>query len=287
MEKIRPVIGTKSATRHILNTFGLHASKRFGQNFLVDPLVVADTVDAADIKDGERILEIGPGIGTLTQGLLEAGATVTAVEIDKKLPAVLNKTLEGYENFRLVEGDILKTDLRAVMGDAPFKVVANLPYYITTPILIELLSRNLPITQIVAMVQKEVALRIIADAGTKDYGSLSVIIKYHTTPRIVRFVPPASFLPPPEVESAVISCAVRREKPPVADEEIFFKLVRAAFGQRRKTLANALKGAGFDKEVVKAATFRAEIDGGRRGETLSIDEFLRLADAYCAAKKEK
>lgn len=280
---IAPEIANPAVTRHILKSFGLRASKRLGQNFLVDAAVVRDIVAAAEVVPGDRVLEIGPGIGTLTQGLLEAGARVTAVELDKKLPAVLAETLAAYDDVRIVPGDILKTDIRALMENAPFKVVANLPYYITTPILLALLEQHLPITHIVTMVQKEVAERMIAAPGSKIYGALSVAVQYHTEPRIVREVSPRSFIPAPEVASAVIACR-KREKPPVdvKDERMFFRVARASFGQRRKTLANALLGTGASKDTVRRALEDAGIDARRRGETLSLAAFARIADAFSA-----
>ncbi len=278
---IQPQIANPQVTRHILKTFNLRASKKLGQNFLVDAGIVRGIVEAAEIQPGDRVLEIGPGIGTLTQGLLEAGANVTAVELDKKLPAVLAKTLEGYENFTLIPGDILKTDIPALMGEKKFKVAANLPYYITTPILMTLLEKKLPITQLVTMVQKEVAERMIAQPGTKAYGALSVAVQYYTEPHIAMDVPPKSFIPAPEVDSVVIACRVR-ETPPVdikdaAEEKLFFRVVKGAFGQRRKTLGNALKAAGFDKELLAKALENAGVDAGRRGETLTLAEFAAIA----------
>ena len=266
---LHPTIASRAVTQHILKAFGLHASKRLGQNFLIDAGIVRGIVAAAEVQPGDRVLEIGPGIGTLTQGLAEAGADVRAVE------------LKGYANVRIIPGDILKTDIRAVMGEGPFKVAANLPYYITTPILLSLLEQHLPITHLVTMVQKEVAERMIAEPGSKAYGALSVAVQYYTEPAIVLDVPPRSFLPAPEVDSCVIACRVR-ETPAVAvrDEKCFFRVVRAAFGQRRKTLANALKGGGFPKEQVRDAMERAGIDPLRRGETLSLAEFAALADAF-------
>ncbi len=278
---IQPTIASREVTRYILKTFNIHMSKKLGQNFLIDADIVRGIVDAADIRPGERVLEIGPGIGTLTQGLAEAGAEVTAVELDKKLPAVLAKTLEGYENVRIVQGDILKVNIPEIMGSEPFKVAANLPYYITTPIIMTLLERRLPISRLVTMVQKEVADRMVAEPGTKAYGALSVAVQYYTQPHVELDVPPRSFIPAPEVDSVVIVCDVR-EKPPVtvADEKLFFRVVRAAFGQRRKTLSNALKGAGFDKELIRTALPAAGIDGTRRGETLSLTEFAAIATAF-------
>ncbi|BAL82210.1 putative ribosomal RNA small subunit methyltransferase A [Selenomonas ruminantium subsp. lactilytica TAM6421] len=278
---IQPKIASREVTTHILKAFGLRMSKKLGQNFLIDASIVQGIVDAAEIEEGDRVLEIGPGIGTLTQGLAEAGADVTAVELDKKLPAVLAETLKGYDNVRIVPGDILKVNIPEIMGDKPFKVAANLPYYITTPILMALLERHLPITHMVTMVQKEVALRMVAKPGGKDYGALSVAVQYYTEPEIVLDVPPRSFIPAPEVDSVVIACKVR-ETPAVQvqDEKMFFRVVKAAFGQRRKTLSNALKGGGFAKEQVAPAMEQAGIELNRRGETLSLDEFAKLADAF-------
>ena len=277
---IQPTIASREVTRYILKTFNIHMSKKLGQNFLIDADIVRGIVDAADIRPGDRVLEIGPGIGTLTQGLAEAGAEVTAVELDKKLPAVLAKTLEGYDNVRIVPGDILKVNIPEIMGPEPFKVAANLPYYITTPIIMTLLERRLPISRLVTMVQKEVADRMVAVPGTKAYGALSVAVQYYTQPHVELDVPPRSFIPAPDVDSVVIVCDVR-EKPPVetADEKLFFRVVRASFGQRRKTLSNALKGAGFDKELIRQVLPAAGIDGSRRGETLSLAEFAAIANA--------
>ncbi len=276
---LTPQIADKGVTKHILRAFDLHASRRLGQNFLISPGVVRAVVEAAEIGNGDRVLEIGPGIGTLTQGLLEAGAEVTAVELDKKLPAILAETLRGYEDLKVVQGDILKTDIPTLMGDQPFKVAANLPYYITTPILLSLLEQSLPITHIVTMVQKEVAERMTASPGGKDYGALSVAVQYHTDPEIVLDVPPSCFFPAPEVDSAVIACAVRKT-PAVAvqDEKLFFRVVKASFGQRRKTLSNALKPLGFSKEQIEGALLSAGIDSTRRGETLSLAEFAAIAN---------
>ena len=278
---LTPQIADKGVTKHILRAFDLHASRRLGQNFLISPAVVRAVVEAAEIEKGERVLEIGPGIGTLTQGLLEAGAEVTAVELDKKLPAVLAETLRGYEHLSVVQGDILKTDISALMGDKPFKVAANLPYYITTPILLALLEQKLPIIRIVTMVQKEVAERMTSSPGSKNYGALSVAVQYYTEPEIVLDVPPTCFFPAPEVDSAVVACTVRKSPAVVVkDEKLFFRVVKAAFGQRRKTLSNALKPLGFPKESIEKTLAAANVDAGRRGETLSLVEFASIADGF-------
>ena len=274
---LHPQIGNISATRHILKKFNLRASKRLGQNFLIDAEVVRKIVDAAEISEGEEVLEIGPGIGTLTQGLLEAGAKVTAVELDKKLPAVLQETLEGYENFRLIQGDILKVNLSEIFS-TEFKVVANLPYYITTQILLTLLEKKLPIKKIVTMVQREVAERMTAAAGSKIYGAMSVAVQFRSDVRIAFDVEPSSFLPRPEVTSSVVICDVRENKFSVSDEEFFIKVVRGSFGQRRKTILNSLIGAGFPREKVLQSLQSAEINFERRAETLTIEDFARLAE---------
>ena len=282
---IKPTIASREVTQHILKSFHIHISKKLGQNFLIDAGIVQGIVDAAEIEPGDKVLEIGPGIGTLTQGLAEAGADVTAVELDKKLPAILAKTLEGYDNIRIVPGDILKVDIPEIMGEGPFKVAANLPYYITTPIIMALLERRLPITQLVTMVQKEVAERMVAKPGSKIYGALSVAVQYYTEPKIVLDVPPRSFIPAPEVDSVVIACRVRQAPAvEVKEEAMFFRVVKAAFGQRRKTLQNAMKAAGIEKEAVKASLEEAGIEGTRRGETLSLAEFAAIADALTARK---
>ena len=284
-----PVIADPKVTRHILGAFHLRASKRLGQNFLVDRSVVQGIVEAAELSPEDTILEIGPGIGTLTQGLAETGARVVAVELDKKLPAVLAETLKGYDNVQIVPGDILKLDIPEILGlrvGERFKVVANLPYYITTPIIMTLLEQRLPIERLVTMVQKEVAVRMTARPGSKDYGALSIAVQYFTVPRMVMDVPPRAFMPAPEVTSAVIACHVQ-DVPTVRpqDEKLFFRLVRAAFGQRRKTLLNALTGAGLTKVQTRAGLAAVGIEEQMRGEQLSLTDFARLSDAVGALEK--
>ena len=286
-----PIIADPKVTRHILNAFHLRASKRLGQNFLVDRGVVQGIVDAAELSPADTVLEIGPGIGTLTQGLAETGARVVAVELDKKLPAVLAETLKGYDNVTIVPGDILKLNIPETLGlraGERFKVVANLPYYITTPIIMTLLEQRLPIERLVTMVQKEVAVRMTARPGSKDYGALSIAVQYFTVPRMVMVVLPRSFLPAPEVTSAVITCHVQ-DVPTVqpADEKLFFRLVRAAFMQRRKTLLNALTGAGLSKEMSRAGLLAAGIAENMRGEQLSLADFARLSDAVTSLEGQE
>lgn len=285
---IQPQISDVDVTRHILKKFNLRASKRLGQNFLIDKSVVDEIVDVAEIVEGENILEIGPGIGTLTQGLLFANANVTAVELDKKLPAVLSETLKGFDNFHLIQGDILKVNINQIMNNQPFKVVANLPYYITTQIILTLLEKNLPITKIVTMVQREVAERMVAtpqsliesNQSAKTYGALSVAVQFYTVPRIAFDVQPKSFLPSPEVTSSVIVCDVRDVPAVDVDSTLFFKIVRGAFGQRRKTLINSLVGAGFNRDKISFALESSNINQNRRAESLSIDDFALITKNY-------
>ena len=279
---MKTVIANEDVVRYICKRFGIHMSKKLGQNFLIRRHIVDDIVRAADLQVGDKVLEVGPGIGTLTQGLCESGADVTAIELDRRLPEVLAHTLSSYDNVRVVEGDVLALPIAEIMGEGSFKVVANLPYYITTPIIMGLLESKLPIERLVVMVQKEVAERMVASPGSKIYGALSVAVQYYTEPEIVLSVPAKSFLPAPEVESAVIRC-VLREKPPVevADEKLFFRTVKAAFAQRRKTLSNTFKTTGLTKEEISGILQKVGIDGTRRGETLSMQEMADIANAWC------
>lgn len=279
---MKTVIANEDVVRYICKHFGIHMSKKLGQNFLIRRHIVDDIVRAADLQVGDKVLEVGPGIGTLTQGLCESGADVTAIELDRRLPEVLAHTLSSYDNVRVVEGDVLALPIAEIMGEGSFKVVANLPYYITTPIIMGLLESKLPIERLVVMVQKEVAERMVASPGSKIYGALSVAVQYYTEPEIVLSVPAKSFLPAPEVESAVIRC-VLREKPPVevADEKLFFRTVKAAFAQRRKTLSNTFKTTGLTKEEISGILQKVGIDGTRRGETLSMQEMADIANAWC------
>lgn len=284
----QPTIANKKVTRYILQRFGIHMSKRLGQNFLIDANIVQGIVDAADVQENDRVLEIGPGIGTLTQALAETGAEVTCVELDKRLPEVLAHTLDAYDNVRVIQGDILKVNIPEIMGDKPFKVVANLPYYITTPIIMALLEKHLPITDIVVMVQKEVAERMAAQPGGKTYGALSVAVQYYTVPEIALYVPPRSFMPPPEVDSVVVNCKVRQiPAVELIDEKMFFRVVKAAFGQRRKTLNNALKSMGVDKNIIADVLDKAGIEATRRGETLTMEEFGAIANILAQMAKQE
>ena len=277
----KPIIASPQVTQHILNRFKLRADKKLGQNFLIDENVVRQIVEAAELSEADTVLEVGPGIGTLTQGLAESKAQVVAVELDTRLLPVLATTLEGYDNVRVVHGDILKVNIMEEVGAPEFKVCANLPYYITTPIIFALLEKRLPMERLVAMVQKEVAERMAAQPGGKEYGALSVAIQYYTEPEIAFIVPPTSFIPAPAVDSAVIVCK-RREKPPVevCDEALFFRVVKAAFSLRRKMLSNSLKNMGIKAEQVAKWLELADVDGKRRAETLSLEDFAKLTNSF-------
>ncbi|MDY3974293.1 16S rRNA (adenine(1518)-N(6)/adenine(1519)-N(6))-dimethyltransferase RsmA [uncultured Veillonella sp.] len=278
---LESVIASPEVVHYICKRFGIHMSKKLGQNFLISRRVVDDIVRAAELEPGEPVLEVGPGIGTLTQGLAQSGASVTAVELDRRLLEVLDHTLESYDNVQIVHGDILKVNIPELMNYKPFKVVANLPYYITTPIIMSLLEMKLPIERLVVMVQKEVAERMVATPGTKAYGALSVAVQYYTEPEIVFDVLPKSFLPAPEVTSSVVRCKLR-PKPPVdvMEEAILFRVIKAAFAQRRKTFSNTMKTTGLKKEQIEAILTKAGIDGNRRGETFDLQEFATIANAW-------
>ena len=283
---LESVIASPEVVHYICKRFDIKMSKKLGQNFLIKRGIVDEIVHAAELTPGEPVLEVGPGIGTLTQGLAQSGADVTAIELDRRLLEVLDTTLASYDNVRIIHGDVLKLDVPSIMNHKPFKVVANLPYYITTPIIMSLLESKLPIERLVVMVQKEVALRMVAKPGTKDYGALSLAVQYYTEPDIVLDVPPKSFLPAPAVTSSVIRC-VLRDKPPVdvIDEKLFFRVVKAGFAQRRKTFANTMKTTGLSKDRIEELLAKANIDGQRRGETFTLQEFADVANAWAALIK--
>lgn len=283
---LESVIASPEVVHYICKRFDIKMSKKLGQNFLIKRGIVDEIVHAAELTVGEPVLEVGPGIGTLTQGLAQSGADVTAIELDRRLLEVLDTTLASYDNVRIIHGDVLKLDVPMIMNHKPFKVVANLPYYITTPIIMSLLESKLPIERLVVMVQKEVALRMIAKPGTKDYGALSVAVQYYTEPDIVLDVPPKSFLPAPAVTSSVIRC-VLRDKPPVdvIDEKLFFRVVKAGFAQRRKTFSNTMKTTGLTRDRIEELLVKANIDGQRRGETFTLQEFADVANAWAALIK--
>ena len=283
---LESIIASPEVVHYICKRFDIKMSKKLGQNFLIKRSIVDEIVHAAELTPGEPVLEVGPGIGTLTQGLAQSGADVTAIELDRRLLEVLDTTLASYDNVRIIHGDVLKLDVPSIMNHKPFKVVANLPYYITTPIIMSLLESKLPIERLVVMVQKEVALRMVAKPGTKDYGALSVAVQYYTEPDIVLDVPPKSFLPAPAVTSSVIRC-VLRDKPPVdvIDEKLFFRVVKAGFAQRRKTFSNTMKTTGLSKDRIEELLAKANIDGQRRGETFTLQEFANVANAWASLIK--
>ena len=269
--------------KQIAEQFDFGFSKGLGQNFLLDPQVLDKIADAADIDDG--VLEVGPGFGVLTKRLCETGKKVVSVEIDKRLIPVLDFTLAEFDNVKIIEKDILKTDVKALIDEEfdgkKISVAANLPYYITTPIITKLIEEKLPIKNIVVMVQKEVAERIAAKPGKKDYGAISVLCQYYTNPRLVTIVPKGSFYPAPKVDSAVL-CMEVQDKPnvEVSDEKLFFKVVKAAFGQRRKTLLNCLSsGFSCGKDTLSEILSGIGIDPSVRGEKLGLSEFAKIADA--------
>ena len=256
--------------------------KNYGQNFLIDSHVIDKIIDAAEIDKTTEVLEIGPGIGTLTQYLAEAAGSVTAVEIDDKLIPILDKTLSEYDNVRIIHGDIMKQDIESIFEGRPFKIVANLPYYITTPIIMSLLESRIPADSITVMIQKEVADRMKAGPGSKDYGALSLAVQYYSEPYLAANVPPNCFMPRPKVGSAVIRLR-RLEKPSVEveDEKLLFKIIRGAFNQRRKTLANAVsnfEGLSYSRADVEKALTNLGFDTRVRGEALTLEEFGALSD---------
>ena len=277
----------------VLQRYHFNFQKKFGQNFLIDGHVIDKIIDAAAIGKDDVVLEIGPGIGTLTQRLCEAAGDVVAVEIDRNLiPILTGDTCKDYQNLRVVSGDIMKEDIPGLLapyGSRPVKVVANLPYYITTPILMKLLEDRLPIASITVMVQKEVAERMETGPGTKDYGALSLAVQYYAEPYLAANVPANCFMPRPNVGSAVIRLTLH-EKPPVTvrDEKLLFALIRASFNQRRKTLLNGLGNAAevpFTKEQIAAAIAECGFTPTVRGEALTLAEFAKLSDVLSGMKK--
>ncbi len=267
--------------KYILQRFGIRAKHRLGQNFLIRPDIVAQIAEAAELEKGTPVMEIGAGIGTLTQALAETGADVTAFEIDQSLERVLSHTLETYDNVQIVYEDILKTDLKERLGQKDWHAAANLPYYITTPILLYLIQSELPISLFVFMMQKEVADRILAAPGSKDYGALTLAVQFDCTVERVVDIPSSAFLPRPAVTSTVLKIR-RRDEPAVKvkDRKLFFSLVKMGFGQRRKVFTNAMKSGGISAEFVQKMLENTGIDGNRRGETFSMEEYGVLADAW-------
>lgn len=273
-------------TKAIIDSYSFNFQKKFGQNFLVDSNVLEKIIEKAGITDNDLVLEIGPGIGTMTQYLCESAREVVAIEIDETLIPILNYTLEDYDNVTIINDDALKTDIEKIVkkknDGKPIKVVANLPYYITTPIIMGLLEGKAPIDSITIMVQKEVAERMQTGPGSKDYGALSLAVQYYADANILMTVPASCFMPRPKVDSSVIKLDIY-DKPPVnvCDEEMLFKIIRASFNQRRKTLANGLKNAPnlpFTKEEIEDSIIKLGKDVNIRGEKLTLEEFAKLTD---------
>lgn len=281
-----PTLGNPTGTIEILKKYDFNFQKRFGQNFLIDSNILEKIVSAAEITKEDCVLEIGPGIGTMTQYLAESAREVIAVEIDKALIPILADTLSPYDNVTVINEDILKVDIRKLTEEKnqgkPIKVVANLPYYITTPIIMGLFESHVPLKSITIMVQKEVADRMQVGPGTKDYGALSLAVQYYAKPEVVAYVSPECFIPKPNVGSAVIRLD-RYENPPVQaeNEEFMFKVIRAAFNQRRKTLANGLGNASdlcITRQQAQDALEELGFSPSIRGEALTLEEFAKLSN---------
>ncbi|HAR92230.1 MAG TPA: 16S rRNA (adenine(1518)-N(6)/adenine(1519)-N(6))-dimethyltransferase [Eubacterium sp.] len=273
-------------TKAIIDSYSFSFQKKFGQNFLVDSNVLENIIEKAGITEDDLVLEIGPGIGTMTQYLCESAREVVAIEIDETLIPILNYTLEDYDNVEIINDDALKTDIEKIVkkknSGKPIKVVANLPYYITTPIIMGLLEGKAPIESITIMVQKEVAERMQTGPGSKDYGALSLAVQYYADANILMTVPASCFMPRPKVDSSVIKLDIY-DKPPVevCDEEMMFKIIRASFNQRRKTLVNGLKNASnlpFTKEEIEESIEKLGEDVRVRGEKLTLEQFAKLTN---------
>lgn len=279
-------LGNPTNTIEVLKKYNFNFQKKFGQNFLIDSNILEHIVDAAEITRDDCVLEIGPGIGTMTQYLCEQAREVVAVEIDKNLIPILSDTLSAYNNVTVIHEDILKVDINRIVQEKnsgrPIKVVANLPYYITTPIIMGLFESHVPLESITIMVQKEVADRMQVGPGTKDYGALSLAVQYYARPEIMLTVPAACFMPRPNVDSAVIRLS-RYQEPPVCarNEKLMFDIIRASFNQRRKTLANGLSNASglkVTRDQVVAALEQMGLSATIRGEALTLEQFARLSD---------
>ncbi|TYS54503.1 16S rRNA (adenine(1518)-N(6)/adenine(1519)-N(6))-dimethyltransferase RsmA [Sutcliffiella horikoshii] len=281
-------IATPKRTKEILDKYGFSFKKSLGQNFLIDTNILRNIVEYGEVSEKTAAIEIGPGIGALTEQIAKRAGKVFAFEIDQRLLPILEETLSPYDNVTVIHKDILKADVTELIGEElkayeEVRVIANLPYYVTTPIILKLLQEGLPLKSITVMLQKEVAERMAAKPGTKEYGSLSIAVQYFTQAETVMIVPKTVFVPQPNVDSAVIRLVVREEPPVrVKDEDFFFEVVRASFGQRRKTILNNLQSNLPDgkakKQGIEAALATTSIDPKRRGETLSIEEFGALSD---------
>ena len=281
-----PTLGNPKGTIEILKKYNFNFQKRFGQNFLIDSNILAKIVESAEVTKEDFVLEIGPGIGTMTQYLAESAREVVAVEIDKSLIPILGDTLSSYDNVTVINEDILKVDIERLVQEKnqgkPIKVVANLPYYITTPIIMGLFESHVPLKSITIMVQKEVADRMQVGPGTKDYGALSLAVQYYARPEVIAYVSPACFIPKPNVGSAVIRLD-RYEKPPVEteNEAFLFAVIKAAFNQRRKTLVNGLSNAGnlgITRKQAEDTLLQMQLSPSIRGEALTLREFADLSN---------
>ncbi|MDP4177697.1 MAG: 16S rRNA (adenine(1518)-N(6)/adenine(1519)-N(6))-dimethyltransferase RsmA [Bacillota bacterium] len=267
-------------TKDIVKKYGFKFSKSLGQNFLIDDTVLTDIVNGSEVNEEDIVIEIGPGVGTLTKELLRKSKKVYAIELDDDLIPILQKELKDFQNFELIHNDALKVDFNEIIGyEASVKVVANLPYYVTTPIIAKLLKENYRFKSITIMIQKEVAERFLAKCSTKEYGSITLLIQYYCNIIPIRKVSQSSFIPQPKVESMVIKMdRLSAPRVIVKNEELFFKIIRESFNFRRKTLWNALKNLKINADMLKAAFIKSGIDDRRRGETLSIEEFAVLSD---------
>lgn len=279
-------LGNPKNTIEVLQKYNFNFQKKFGQNFLIDMHVLEKIIRAADINKEDFVLEIGPGIGTMTQYLCECAREVIAVEIDKNLIPILQDTLSAYKNVEIIQQDILKVDVNRLALERnqgkPIKIVANLPYYITTPIIMGLFESHVPVESITVMVQKEVAGRMQVGPGTKEYGALSLAVQYYAKPQVVANVPPNCFMPRPKVGSAVIRLTKHKEPPvQVAQESLMFALIRASFNQRRKTLVNGLynaQGIPYSKEEIAQALGQMGLSANVRGEALTLEQFAQLSN---------
>jgi len=288
------IIGTAKKTKEIIGKYDFYFRKKFGQNFLIDPHVLGKIVNAADINEDDVVIEIGPGIGSLTQYIAKRAKKVICIEIDRDLIPILKETLGEFDNIEFINEDVLKVDMEALIKEkaegGKVKVMGNLPYYITTPIVMGLLEKNLPITSITVMVQKEVAERMRSKSGVKSYGSLTVAVKYHAEPYLVANVPPNCFMPRPNVDSAVIRLTVNENKAIEAkDTDLFFKVVKAAFALRRKTLVNCLHNSelfNYSKEELIKILTDLGFDERIRGEKLDINDFARLSNYIWGLENE-
>ena len=267
-----------------MNGLGISFNKALGQNFLIDQSVLDCTIESSGIDETYGVIEVGPGIGTLTVELSKHAGKVVAIELDRSIAEYLKKAFVAYDNVEIVQGDALKTDLKKIIDEympgRPVVVIANLPYYITTPLIMRFLEEDLPFESITVLIQKEVAERIVSKAGKKEYGAISVAVQYYSTPEIMKLVPPDSFMPPPKVTSAVIKMDIKNHtKPAVEDEKNLFKVVHAAFGQRRKTLVNALSSV-FTASKDDIANIVKDITGNEkiRGEQLDLGQFIQISE---------